>query len=971
LGKHSTGRQNHNAGENIMILNKSFKDQKISYFSLLYLTITLLVMPSLGLYFGLRYFDYNRKSFTEKKIKRQLSGIKTDLTLFCDQEKFWINHFKFLFAKTNSAKRFVEEINQFSQETHTSLSVWIYNVSGQFLKSNQTQTEKWKNIGPHLLPIFLLPDSRERYATFDKLRPVFGPDFFTRTPGGRSYLDDFAISDFYNDKFRYWLAMNESLLTVIRIPTDALKRLAGLEYYFNFQLNKTIHFALFESEKLLSCNSDRQKAIKAFNRLGMNSHKEFIKIKDNLYSLLRIEEEKWLLLGITIPAHNMHPGKLALLTPMLLLLLLFMFYRTGYISSRLEDLSLFQQLFLLLSISVGIPLLILLFVATSYFAGKESALIHENHSRMIEYVQEIDENLKTELAQIARSVDKMILDNQNLIVNNFTAPYIYELGKLYLGNYLANIIITYNGEVLELNRKSSSSVINQSSLEKEKSEQKTLELIANYHLSYLNGTKPRTVSAKTAYMVEMFFQKPVEMFINELVTMEGVAYLAGWGNSKLILLVKSYPMLSKNIYDLHLIYSMVYDAFQKHFIKKNIHNLSRNPHNYKVYASYKKTVLNTNKPLIEHPKLSKLFNKTVDFAMSDPEILDFEGKKHIFVGLKGTNLSMIDFCVLFPIKQIKESLRKEATDLFYLGALALTLVTFMVLILYLNLIVPVRRLQLAAEALKKSDASFRLPEIGNDEFTEMSKIFNRSIEDFEELKIAGIVQSKLMPTNVLIGEDFNIYGRSLPVASLGGDYLDYFEVEAGKTAMLIGDVAGHGVGASLLMAMTKAGIICAHDLQQNPAKILHKLHNIILSIKSVSQRKVMTFQYLLINSDTGESVYANAGGCSPVIINGKTGEIKIINHPGPVLGGFKRSQFTNLNLKIEPGHAIIFYTDGMIESRNSSGQELGYQGLYNIFSRAFSKDAKAYSDKIFSLYTEWIGDAVPDDDQTILIMSRN
>jgi serine phosphatase RsbU (regulator of sigma subunit) len=61
----------------------------------------------------------------------------------------------------------------------------------------------------------------------------------------------------------------------------------------------------------------------------------------------------------------------------------------------------------------------------------------------------------------------------------------------------------------------------------------------------------------------------------------------------------------------------------------------------------------------------------------------------------------------------------------------------------------------------------------------------------------------------------------------------------------------------------------------------------------------------------------------------------------------------------------------MIESRNSSGQELGYQGLYNIFSRAFSKDAKAYSDKIFSLYTEWIGDAVPDDDQTILIMSRN
>jgi len=289
----------------------------------------------------------------------------------------------------------------------------------------------------------------------------------------------------------------------------------------------------------------------------------------------------------------------------------------------------------------------------------------------------------------------------------------------------------------------------------------------------------------------------------------------------------------------------------------------------------------------------------------------------------------------------------------------------------MNLLQPVARLHQAARALEARDSTFRLPETSGDEFSEMAGIFNKSIGEFDELKIASIVQSRLLPTSPLVVEGFSLFGKSIPMIDLGGDYFDYFIVDDDHFALLLGDVAGHGVGASLIMAMAKAGVICGQEICMDPAGVLSRLHQIVFAIKNRVQRKVMTFQYLLVNRKTAQIVYSNAGGCSPVLVDKAVGTCVEVPLSGAVLGGFKKSVFSNLEFSIKNGQALILYTDGMVESRNVAGKELGYIGLYDLFLRNYASDASVYYQKIMAEYHDWLGGAVPGDDMTLIVMVCN
>jgi sigma-B regulation protein RsbU (phosphoserine phosphatase) len=385
-------------------------------------------------------------------------------------------------------------------------------------------------------------------------------------------------------------------------------------------------------------------------------------------------------------------------------------------------------------------------------------------------------------------------------------------------------------------------------------------------------------------------------------------------------------------------------------------------------VAYEQTLLNEQKPLEQFPEINRLFAKTADFPLPEAEVVEFASSSHLFVGLKGSTTNSIRFCVLYPVERIDAKIRAEAKELIYPTVLGISLVFFMIVILHLNLLMPVKRLHQAALALENRDSTFRLPESDGDEFAEMAKIFNNSISEFDELKIASIVQARLLPNRPFNVEGFSIFGKSLPMIELGGDYFDYFPVDDTSFALLLGDVAGHGVGASLIMAMAKAGVICSSEIARDPASALGRLHQIVFSIKNRVQRKVMTFQYLLVNRLDRSLVYSNAGGCSPALIDPATKTVSEIKHAGAVLGGFKKSVYSNLKLAINPGQAIILYTDGMVESRNERDIELGYQGLFDLFLACYDQNATTYYNSIMTSYQNWLGQATAGDDITLIVM---
>jgi serine phosphatase RsbU (regulator of sigma subunit) len=261
-----------------------------------------------------------------------------------------------------------------------------------------------------------------------------------------------------------------------------------------------------------------------------------------------------------------------------------------------------------------------------------------------------------------------------------------------------------------------------------------------------------------------------------------------------------------------------------------------------------------------------------------------------------------------------------------------------------------------------------MPDLGRDEFGSMGGIFNDVMIDLEELSVAGAIQEQLLPQQQIETGCFSLFGRSIAMGELGGDYFDHIEISNDKFSVLLGDVAGHGVGAALIMAMAKAGIIQSEDLLDQPLALLNRLHGLIYASKTKKQKKIMTFQYLCVEAQNGKATYANAGACSPIIIRKSQDSAEELTLAGAALGAFKKPNYSEITIDFAPGDAIVFYTDGIVEARNSRGEELGYDNLKILLKNCWNENAETFYNNIYQNYMKHLGDEGAQDDLTIVIL---
>jgi sigma-B regulation protein RsbU (phosphoserine phosphatase) len=144
----------------------------------------------------------------------------------------------------------------------------------------------------------------------------------------------------------------------------------------------------------------------------------------------------------------------------------------------------------------------------------------------------------------------------------------------------------------------------------------------------------------------------------------------------------------------------------------------------------------------------------------------------------------------------------------------------------------------------------------------------------------------------------------------------------------------------------------------------------IYAAKTKKQKKIMTFQYLYVDALTGNIKLTNAGGCSPFLVKGETGNIEEIKVAGAPLGAFKHNRFIEIELQLEPGAAIVLYTDGIVEARNQSGEEIGFAGLKEILRKCRSDNAENFFNSIIGEYQKWLGGTQARDDLTLAILTR-
>ena len=195
----------------------------------------------------------------------------------------------------------------------------------------------------------------------------------------------------------------------------------------------------------------------------------------------------------------------------------------------------------------------------------------------------------------------------------------------------------------------------------------------------------------------------------------------------------------------------------------------------------------------------------------------------------------------------------------------------------------------------------------------------------QEIGIARDIQQALLPKNFRKFAHLAVSGVNLPCLSVGGDYFDVFPLDDHRTAFLIADVSGKGLGAALVTTMLQ-GALSGMTLGTDPARVLNHVNRFLCDHVEVGRYATMFFGIL---EDSGKLEYINAGHPSPILLRGSTAEEAFTEGSFPV-GLVPEAEFSTTTLKLEPNDTLLLFSDGVTEAMDPEEQLYGVARLRGV-----------------------------------------
>ena len=411
------------------------------------------------------------------------------------------------------------------------------------------------------------------------------------------------------------------------------------------------------------------------------------------------------------------------------------------------------------------------------------------------------------------------------------------------------------------------------------------------------------------------------------------------------------------------------EVFQNIFIKENfktLYNISpdtqffikSNSSNY-YYGSEK----------IKN-KVNYILDQNLGMTEKNNGYINIDNKRLVFVSLKGTSLKDWTLLAVTPEDGINREINLIVVKI-VVGALVSLLLTILIgHMLSLQFLKPIKNLGEAALAIGDRNFSYRVPIGDKDEFGHLNQVFNRVIEGLGDFEVARIVQESLFPGNHFDVGKFRIFGRSVVMTTLGGDYYDCFKINDDYQGIIIGDVAGHGIPAGLMMAMAKSSVLTAsEEIKLDPAALTSRLHKMFFAIKNDKLKRMMTFQYFVLRVSDGHFKYTNAGHCFPVIVDGKNKTASFMDYIATPLGIGPRCRCKNQEFDLLENQSLVLYTDGIVEANNAEGEQYGYDRYQACLPEHYDPDPKVFYYNLYNkVYKKW--SPKPDDDLTLILVNR-
>jgi serine phosphatase RsbU (regulator of sigma subunit)/pSer/pThr/pTyr-binding forkhead associated (FHA) protein len=233
-----------------------------------------------------------------------------------------------------------------------------------------------------------------------------------------------------------------------------------------------------------------------------------------------------------------------------------------------------------------------------------------------------------------------------------------------------------------------------------------------------------------------------------------------------------------------------------------------------------------------------------------------------------------------------------------------------------------------------------------------------------ELDQAAEIQRSFLPSVAPKIEGLDLAGHNAACRTVGGDYFDFFGYPNGKVAMVLGDVSGKGMPASLLMMGLQARVQVLIEEPSSLAQTLTRINRITSA--NCPRNRFISFFMCILDAATGELTYANAGHNPPIIVR-TDGSHEILEGGGPVLGILSMIEYQQYTVKVNKGDIFAIYSDGVTEAATPNDEEFEIENLAKTLAANANRTAAEMILEVNRALTAWTCGAPPADDITLIV----
>jgi serine phosphatase RsbU (regulator of sigma subunit) len=239
----------------------------------------------------------------------------------------------------------------------------------------------------------------------------------------------------------------------------------------------------------------------------------------------------------------------------------------------------------------------------------------------------------------------------------------------------------------------------------------------------------------------------------------------------------------------------------------------------------------------------------------------------------------------------------------------------------------------------------------------------------KELSQAAQIQQGLLPASAPKVAGYELSGYNAACRTVGGDYYDFLEFPDGKIGLIVADVSGKGLPASLMMTSLQARVHVLFEDGDNLAQKVTKLNTAVA--RNCPAGKFITFFMCVLDPATGELTYCNAGH-NPSLIVRADGSVEKLEAGGIVLGVLPSYSFEEAKAHVGPGDTIVLYSDGVTEQfAPDADEEFGEDRLGAVVAAHRDASVDALIKIVNDAVTAFTNGAPAADDFTLLLARRS